>query len=856
MAAAKPNMRTPSTLLRFLGSALMATLLAFGAAAGPRRFTVEDMLRLEDIGAVTITPIGRQVIFERLLPYKDAPEFGRTFLRGKDRTVLYLADLEKGPEPRLLLGEERDVGYWLGPLAPDGKRAAVFWIEKGKVGAGVVELASGKLVPFPFTPEITIYGPSPVWISNTELVYVTLADGEQPLYARVDRHDAEILPALWRQAWSGTAATASVLGSGRFRLRGPALINGALVRVDAITGAVRVLGSGYFTGLTLSPEGRRLAALRHLKHSENDQREDLFRAFPLTAGLEAELIVFDLAASDYTVCDSCRPFPGMLDWSSNGRRLLFFAADAYSDGENRLMTFSLPEATASPVPLDGLRPVAVNDKVPARFRAFWIDDGVAVYAIPNGHNGNNPGPDGLSGADRGDWYFLLPDHDAVNLTAAFPSARRRLIARTRDAVFMMSNGNLWRIATDGTRHNLTANIVPRLISWVSEEWAQVFEGPPRPKQVTLMSTETSHGRDIFLFNLENDEFERTAILPQESTLLAVSAEKQVVVARSETSSGSRLELRGKGQAPILLARFNRHLKNVVPGIPVRLQYDRPDGRALTAWLLLPPFHQQGQRHPTVVSVYPGAMYDGPWRWQTSTFSLFNPHLLAGRGYAVLLPSLPLGPEGKPGSPLAGLAEAVVPAVEQAVKSGYSDPDRLGLFGHSYGGYGVLGIIAQTDRFKAAVASASAGADLISVYGQFDVRRRTEADPVNILPSVRWAERGQGRMGLPPWRDPERYRRNSPLFYADRIGTPLMLIHGDLDLWPITQAEEMFTALYRLNKDAVLVRYWGEGHVLTSPANIQDYWHRIFDWYDQHLDRISRAGSGPGEEKRAGAPKGR
>jgi len=67
---------------------------------------------------------------------------------------------------------------------------------------------------------------------------------------------------------------------------------------------------------------------------------------------------------------------------------------------------------------------------------------------------------------------------------------------------------------------------------------------------------------------------------------------------------------------------------------------------------------------------------------------------------------------------------------------------------------------------------------------------------------------------------------------------------------------MFTALYRLNKDAVLVRYWGEGHVLTSPANIQDYWHRIFDWYDQHLGRISRAGSGPCEEKRTGAPKGR
>jgi len=51
---------------------------------------------------------------------------------------------------------------------------------------------------------------------------------------------------------------------------------------------------------------------------------------------------------------------------------------------------------------------------------------------------------------------------------------------------------------------------------------------------------------------------------------------------------------------------------------------------------------------------------------------------------------------------------------------------------------------------------------------------------------------------------------------------------------VTQAEEMFTALYRLNKDALFVRYWGEGHVLASSANIRDFWRRVFTWYDRHL----------------------
>ncbi len=91
------------------------------------------------------------------------------------------------------------------------------------------------------------------------------------------------------------------------------------------------------------------------------------------------------------------------------------------------------------------------------------------------------------------------------------------------------------------------------------------------------------------------------------------------------------------------------------------------------------------------------------------------------------------------------------------------------------------------------------------------------------------------MGRAPWRDPHRYARNSPLTSVERINTPVMLIHGDLDsTGSATQAEEMFTALSRLNRDAVFVRYWGEGHTLTSPANLRDLWPRRLAWYREHL----------------------
>jgi dipeptidyl aminopeptidase/acylaminoacyl peptidase len=95
------------------------------------------------------------------------------------------------------------------------------------------------------------------------------------------------------------------------------------------------------------------------------------------------------------------------------------------------------------------------------------------------------------------------------------------------------------------------------------------------------------------------------------------------------------------------------------------------------------------------------------------------------------------------------------------------------------------------------------------------------------------------MGSPPWKDAGRYLLNSPIFFADRVQTPLLIVHGDMDYIPIQQGEEFFMSLYRQGKRAAFVRYWGEGHVLESPANIRDMWQRILAWFEQ----AAGAGSG-------------
>jgi dipeptidyl aminopeptidase/acylaminoacyl peptidase len=90
------------------------------------------------------------------------------------------------------------------------------------------------------------------------------------------------------------------------------------------------------------------------------------------------------------------------------------------------------------------------------------------------------------------------------------------------------------------------------------------------------------------------------------------------------------------------------------------------------------------------------------------------------------------------------------------------------------------------------------------------------------------------MGSPPWKDMGRYILNSPIFQVDRVHTPLLIVQGDLDYVALQQGEELFNSLYRQGKLARFVRYWGEGHSPSSPANIRDMWQRIFEWYGKYL----------------------
>jgi len=216
---------------------------------------------------------------------------------------------------------------------------------------------------------------------------------------------------------------------------------------------------------------------------------------------------------------------------------------------------------------------------------------------------------------------------------------------------------------------------------------------------------------------------------------------------------------------------------------------------------------------------------------------------------VIIPSIPLTlPNGDnaslpynsgqiKGDPYLDIPKGVMPAIDKVVELGIADPERLAVMGHSYGGYSTFSLVTYTTRFKAAVAMAGLS-DLVSVYGQFEPGDQFAAHPQDRTWLARLAEHGQLRLWATPQQDLWRYLKNSPLFFAERVQTPLMIVQGDLDTVPITQGEEFFTALQRQNKRVRFVSYAGEGHVIVQPANVRHLWSHIFAWFDEFCD-ISR-----------------
>jgi dienelactone hydrolase len=279
---------------------------------------------------------------------------------------------------------------------------------------------------------------------------------------------------------------------------------------------------------------------------------------------------------------------------------------------------------------------------------------------------------------------------------------------------------------------------------------------------------------------------------------------------------------GRFSAERLLTKVNpQQDKFLWSGGARLLEYKSAKGDRLQAALLLPANYEKGKSYPTIVYIYE-RLSDRLHHYAAPTASGFNPAVYASNGYAVLLPDI----RYKVNDPGMSAVWCVLPALEAAVATGVVDKTKVGLHGHSWGGYQTSFLITQTNAFKAAAAGAPL-TNLVSMYSLIYWNTGWTNQPI--------FESSQGRFTGGYWEELEAFLRNSPVFHAKNVKTPLLLLHNDKDGavdW--TQGIEYFNTLRRLHKPVVMLQYKGENHGLLKPANQRDYTRRMREFFDHHL----------------------
>ncbi|MBL8239302.1 MAG: S9 family peptidase [Bryobacterales bacterium] len=252
-----------------------------------------------------------------------------------------------------------------------------------------------------------------------------------------------------------------------------------------------------------------------------------------------------------------------------------------------------------------------------------------------------------------------------------------------------------------------------------------------------------------------------------------------------------------------------------------IDYTSEKGDKLQGALYLPANYEPGKRYPTVVYIYE-RLSDGLNSYAQPSLAAFNRSVYNNQGYAVFTPDITY----KLNDPGMSAVWCVLPGLKAAVASGVVDEARVGLHGHSWGGYQTAFLVTQTNAFKSAIAGAPL-TDMISMYSSVYWNTGSANQPI--------FESSQGRFTSGYTDNLEAYVRNSPVFHAQKVQTPLMILHNDKDgAVDFTQGIEYFNTLRRLQKPVIMLQYRGENHGLRVPVNQKDYLVRMREYFGHHL----------------------
>jgi dipeptidyl aminopeptidase/acylaminoacyl peptidase len=253
-----------------------------------------------------------------------------------------------------------------------------------------------------------------------------------------------------------------------------------------------------------------------------------------------------------------------------------------------------------------------------------------------------------------------------------------------------------------------------------------------------------------------------------------------------------------------------------------IRFKNTDGVPLSGILFKPENFDAKKKYPMMVYIYE-RLSEGVNRFvNPGPGTSINIAYYVSNGYLVLEPDI-VYTIGYPGQ---SALKCVLPAIQAVVDQGFVDEKAIGIQGHSWGGYQIAYMVTQTNRFRAAAPGALV-ANMTSAYS--GIRWGTG------LPRQFQYEHTQSRIGGNLWEYPMRFIQNSAVFQADRVQTPILMLHNDADdAVPWYQGIEFYLALRRLGKEVYMWCYNGEPHGIRKRINQKDYTVRLQQFFDHYL----------------------
>ena len=246
------------------------------------------------------------------------------------------------------------------------------------------------------------------------------------------------------------------------------------------------------------------------------------------------------------------------------------------------------------------------------------------------------------------------------------------------------------------------------------------------------------------------------------------------------------------------------------------------GKKMQGALFYPANYEPEKKYPMIVFIYETVSVFVHFYFTPSQRSPYNASNFTTSGYFVFMPDIVYDIN----DPGISAVNCVVPAVEEVLKTGMIDKDKVGIMGHSWGAYQTSFIITQTDIFKAAIAGAPL-TNLISMSNSIYWNAG--------IPDAKIFETSQGRFDGPWYERMKEYMRNSPMYNAANIKTPLLVAFGDKDGavdWH--QGIEMYSTMRHMQKPYIMLVYADENHGLAKKENQIDYQKRQREFFDHYL----------------------